>query len=84
MTNREPADGDRLMGTAEIARRFDVRRETVARWLKAGRFPDAPGGDPGVIRTPSGTRGVYRVRASVVRGLLDGTLAWREATDGDE
>jgi hypothetical protein len=81
--SRDFLDGDRLMPMGEVAALFAVSRQTAARWAAAGQFPDLPDGRPSVIRTPTGGRGVYRVRASVVRGLLDGTLTMREATDGD-
>lgn len=76
---RKLLDGDEMLTVAEIAALFRVSRAQTARWLKAGRFPDLPDGTSSVIRI--GDRGVYRVRASVVRGLLDGTLTPREAPD---
>jgi hypothetical protein len=66
--------GDRLLTTGEVAALYRVEAKTVARWASADRFPDDPDGRPGVVRTLGGHR---RIRASVVRGLLDGSLQMR-------
>lgn len=72
---------DRLLTTDEVAELFVVDPGTVARWATAGRFPDAPSGEPGVIRTAGGH---IRIRQSVVRGLLNGTLHVRGDDDVEQ
>jgi hypothetical protein len=72
--------GDPLLTAREVAELMRVETSTVNRWAAAGRFPDTPDGLPGVIKTLGGRE--QRIRTSVVRGLLDGTLQPREV-DGD-
>lgn len=69
-------DGDELLSTDEVARLMRVDAKTVSRWASAGRFPDTPDGKPGAMHTLAG--GEWRLRASIIRGLMDGTLAPRE------
>lgn len=73
-------DGDRLLTTEEVGELFRTDPKTVARWATAGRFPDSAAGHPGAIRTP----GHIRIRRSVVRGLLDGTMQWKEVSDVEQ
>jgi hypothetical protein len=77
---RDFLDGDRLLTTDEVAGLLRVDSKTVARWAAADRFPDTPTGKPAVIRA-MGRRSHVRIRESVVRGLIDGTLKPREADD---
>jgi excisionase family DNA binding protein len=66
MTMRIP---ERLLTPGQVARLFNVDRQTVTRWAAAGRL--------GSIRTPGGH---HRFRESEVNGLLaDG--AQRGSTD---
>lgn len=48
-----------LLTTADVARRFDVSAQTVARWVKSGRLA--------AIRTPGGT---YKFRLADVKKAL--------------
>ena len=50
--------GKRLISAAEVARRLDVDRATVTRWIAAGKLP--------AFRTPGGH---WRVEAKVVEEL---------------
>jgi predicted site-specific integrase-resolvase len=68
-------DGDPLMMPAEVARLMRVHPKTVTHWVEADRLPDTPDGKPAVIRTVGGH---IRIRESVVRGLLNGTLQRKE------
>ena len=81
---REQND-DRLLTTAELAAAYRVTRATAGRWLAevADRIPNTPDGRPGAIRTPGGKRGAWRIRESIVRGLLDGSITLRDVPDGD-
>jgi hypothetical protein len=73
--------GDRLLVATEVAPLLRVDPKTVTRWAAANRFPDAPDGGPGVIRTAGGH---VRFRESVIAGLRNGTLNWKEvAGDGN-
>jgi hypothetical protein len=72
-------DGDPLMSPDEVAPIMRVDSKTVTRWAAAGRFPGRPDGSPGAFRTPGGE---WRIRESIVRGLLDGTLTPREVGRG--
>lgn len=76
---RDFLGGDPYMPTDEVATLFRVDRRTVGQWARLGRFPLVGDGRPTVLRTPGGD---LRFRASVVRGLLDGTLQPREARRG--
>lgn len=83
-TDREVArdflEGDPLLLAAEVAEAFRVNVATVGRWVLHGRFPElTAAGRPAVIRLPGNQ---YRIRASVVRGLVNGTIPW-ESTDGE-
>jgi excisionase family DNA binding protein len=71
-------DGDALLTTEEVAALLRVDPKTVSRWAAAGRFPDTPTGRPGAIQLVEG--GQWRIYASVVRGLLDGTIKPRETS----
>lgn len=74
-------EGDPFLFPAEVAELMRVDRATVSRWAADGRFPETTAaGLPTVSRTPGNH---YRIRASVVRGLLDGSIPWR-APDGDQ
>ena len=75
---RDFLDGDRLLTTDEVAGLLRVDSKTVARWATDGRLPDTPAGLPPIVRTVGGQ---IRIRESVVRGLIDGTLKPREAGD---
>lgn len=77
---RDFLDGDPLLMTAEVAELFRVDPATVGRWAKEGRFPETTAsGEPAVTRSPGNH---YRFRASVVRGLVNGTIPWK-ASDGE-
>ena len=79
--SRDFLEGDPFLFPAEVAEMMRVDPATVVRWAAAGRFPaTTPAGVPAVSRTPGNH---YRIRASVVRGLLDGSISWR-APDGDQ
>jgi predicted site-specific integrase-resolvase len=52
----------RLYLADEVAGKFHVAKTTVARWVRAGKFPDGC-----VIRTPGGDR---RYRADIVDEML--------------
>jgi hypothetical protein len=71
--------GDPLLTPQEVAALMRVEASTVNRWAAAGRFPDTPDGLPGVVKTLGGRE--QRIRTSVVRGLLDGSLQPREVGD---
>lgn len=79
--SRDFLGGDRFLSTTEIARLFRVDYKTVSRWCRLGRVPNTPDGKPGVLQMG---RGHYRIRESVVHGLLDGTLKLEGVNDGDE
>lgn len=65
-------EGDRLLTSLEVGELMRVDPKTVTRWASAGKFPDLPHGRyPGVTYTLGGH---LRIRESLVRGLLDGTL----------
>jgi excisionase family DNA binding protein len=68
-------DGDPLLSTDEVATLLRVSVKTVSRWAAIGWFPDARPGVPGAMKVG----GLWRIRESVVRGLIDGTLTPREA-----
>lgn len=71
---------DRLLTPGEVAALFRVDPKTVGRWARAGRFPDTAYGTPGAVLTLGGH---VRLRESVVRGLLAGSIAMGD-DDGDE
>lgn len=58
---------ERLLSTADVARRFDVTPSTVSRWVKRGRLA--------AIKTPGGT---LRFRRADIDALLD-TVAEQES-----
>lgn len=79
---RDLTDGDRLLTPTEVAKAMRVDPKTVTRWIGAGRFPNLPHDRyPGIIRTLSGG---IRIRESLVRGLLDGSLIPKEGGDGKQ
>ena len=53
------SDVTRLLSTAEVARRFQVRPSTVSRWVKAGKLA--------AVKTPGGT---LRFRSADVDAFL--------------
>ena len=70
MTMRIP---ERLLTPGQVARMFDVDRQTVTRWAAAGRL--------GFIRTPGGH---HRFRESEVNELLaDGARRGSTGRPGD-
>lgn len=71
---------DRLLLPSEAAAYLRVDPRTVTRWARAGSFPETSYGRPGAIFTPGGHA---RIRESVVRGLVDGTIT-RGDDDGHE
>jgi excisionase family DNA binding protein len=54
---------EQYVTVAEIAQRLRVHDESVRRWLRAGRFPNA-------IKLPDDRRGEWRIPVGDVRAFL--------------
>jgi hypothetical protein len=68
MTFRSP-DGERLLTTAEMTRRFGVNRRTVSGWARAGRMPAVKDRIP----TVTGLHESWLFPEPVVAALIEGS-----------
>lgn len=64
-TAEDGEEAGTYLTTSEAARRLSVKPETIARWCRDGRFPDAFKTDP------SGESGEWRIPAEDVRSMRE-------------